>query len=76
MIVDLRFSRAEAIALATLFAGQFLFTSTEVRYFFIALYLALTVLLVVKGGPERRALLLDILLGRSTSGRSAPPSPD
>jgi cation:H+ antiporter len=75
-IADLRFSRAEAITLAVLFLAQFLFTTTEVRYLFIALYLALTVLLVIKGGSERRALLLEILLGRSTSGRSAPPSPD
>ena len=40
LIVDLRFTRTEALMLAVLFLGQFLFTTTETRYFFIALYLA------------------------------------
>jgi cation:H+ antiporter len=59
VICDLRFSRVEALGLAALFAGQFLFTSTEVRYLFIALYLLLSVFLL--RSPERRRLLLGLI---------------
>ncbi len=62
VIVDLRFSRFEAIALAALFGGQFLFTSTEVRYLFIALYLAIALGLLVSGGRERWRMLLMLVL--------------
>ncbi len=73
MIVDLRFSRAEAIALATLFAGQFLFTSTEVRYLFIALYLAISVGLLVSDGGVRWRLLLRIVLSSPQGERELHP---
>jgi cation:H+ antiporter len=70
-IVDLRFSRIEAVALAVLFLGQFAFTSTEVRYLFTALYLATTVgLLVVRGG-ERRAALASLVFSSPVPRRRA-----
>ena len=70
-ILDLRFSRIEAVALAVLFLGQFAFTSTEVRYLFTALYLAITVgLLVVRGG-ERRAALVSLVLSSPVPRRRA-----
>jgi hypothetical protein len=72
-ILDLRFSRIEAVALAALFLGQFAFTSTEVRYLFTALYLAITVgLLVVRGG-ERRAALVSLLFSSPVPRRRASP---
>jgi len=64
LIVDLRFSRIEAISLAALFLAQFLFTSTEVRYLFIGLYLALAAALLVQGGGRRRRDLFAILAGK------------
>jgi cation:H+ antiporter len=54
LIVDLRFSRTEALLLAALFLGQFLFTTTETRYFFIALYLAIALGMLVFDGSRRR----------------------
>jgi len=62
LIVDLRFSRIEAVVLAALFLGQFLFTSTETRYFFIVLYLAITLGIYVFGGPQRRSAFKAVLL--------------
>jgi cation:H+ antiporter len=62
LIVDLRFSRVEALILAALFLGQFLFTSTETRYFFIVLYLAITLGIYVFGGPQRRSAFNAVLL--------------
>jgi cation:H+ antiporter len=53
LIADLRFSRLEAVILAALFSGQFLFTSTEVRYAFIVAYLVIAVGLLAQG-PRRR----------------------
>jgi cation:H+ antiporter len=64
LIVDLRFSRLEAMALAALFLAQFLFTSTEVRYLFIGFYLALAAALLIQGGGKRRHDLFSILVGR------------
>ncbi len=58
VIADLRFSRFEAIVLATLFAGQFFVPSTEGRYVFIVVYLAMSLGLLVTGGGERWRLLL------------------
>ena len=69
MIVDLRFSRFEAIVLAALFGGQFLFTSTEVRYLFIALYLAIALALLVSDGGKRWRLLLQLAIGGSPGER-------
>lgn len=60
LICDLRFSRPEAVGLALLFGGQFLFTSTEVRYLFIAVYLAVALLLLACSS-ERRRLFLGLL---------------
>jgi cation:H+ antiporter len=61
LISDLSFSRKEALALAVLFLAQFMFTSTEVRYGFVVLYLALTVALLVAGGPKRRRIFFSML---------------
>jgi cation:H+ antiporter len=54
LIADMHFSRRDAIILAVLFAGQFAFPSTEVRYLFIAAYAAISVGMLVAGGAERR----------------------
>jgi cation:H+ antiporter len=59
VIADLRFSRPEAIALAVLFGGQFLFTSTEVRYLFTAFYLLLSALMLLSA--ERRRVFFGLL---------------
>ena len=59
LIADLRFSRKEAILLLTLFLGQFLFTSTEVRYLFIGLYFLLSVGLLFQ--RERRRDFFEIV---------------
>ena len=61
LISDLRFSRLEAAGLAALFLGQFLFTSTEVRYLFIALYLLTTAVLLF---GRRRADVFAMLFNR------------
>lgn len=65
LVVDLRFSRAEATALAALFLGQFLFTSTEVRYVFTGLYLAIAVGLLFLDDGTRRRRILSLLRPRS-----------
>lgn len=67
VIADLRFTRREGMALAALFAGQFLFTSTEVRYLFIAFYLLLSVGLLLSA--ERRRVFARLLF---SGPRSAP----
>jgi cation:H+ antiporter len=61
LIADMHFSRRDAILLAALFAGQFAFTSTEVRYVFIAAYLVISVVLLVAGGPVRRRMFFSLL---------------
>jgi cation:H+ antiporter len=72
LIADLRFRRPEALMLAALFLGQFLFPSTRVRYSFIALYLAIALGIFVFGGSRRRALFISLLLperrGRGETG--------
>jgi cation:H+ antiporter len=73
LVIDMRFSRAEAVLLALLFAGQFLFTSTEVRYLFIAFYLAISVGLLV-ADPRRRQLLWRLIVADPRSGAPAPES--
>ena len=60
LIADLRFSRKEALLLVTLFLGQFLFTSTEVRYLFIGLYFLISVGLLCQ--RERRRGFFKIVL--------------
>jgi cation:H+ antiporter len=67
LIADLRFSRIEALVLALLFAGQFLFTSTEVRYLFISLYLLISCLLLLSA--QRRRLFFGILFSLPGSDR-------
>jgi cation:H+ antiporter len=59
-IIDLRFSRVEGLMLALLFLGQFAFTSTEVRYLFIALYLVVALALLLRY-PDRRAQLISLI---------------
>jgi cation:H+ antiporter len=73
LVIDLRFSRGEAVLLALLFAGQFLFTSTEVRYLFIAAYLAISVALLVLD-PERRQLLWRLIVADPRNGPGPPHS--
>ncbi len=70
LIADLRFSRIEALALAALFGGQFLFTSTEVRYLFISLYLLISCLLLLSA--RRRQLFFGILFSFPRSDRARP----
>jgi cation:H+ antiporter len=75
LIVDRRFSRVEALTLAALFLGQFLFTTTETRYFFIALYLAIALGLFIGGGSYRRSEFVSLLLpGRLGDGGEPPGS--
>ena len=75
LVIDLRFSRGEAVLLALLFGGQFLFTSTEVRYLFIAAYLAISVALLAFDA-ERRQLLWRLIVAEpgsaSDSARAGP----
>ena len=71
LIVDLRFSRREAVLLAALFGGQFLFTSTEVRYLFIALYLAISVG-ILAFDAERRQLLWRLIVSDPRAGTGGP----
>ncbi len=61
LLVDLRFSRREAIALASLFVAQLVFPSTTIRWGFIAVYLALSVGLLSFRGAERRRLFFGLL---------------
>jgi cation:H+ antiporter len=67
LIADMHFSRRDAIMLAALFVGQFAFTSTEVRYLFIAAYLVISVVLLVSGGRQRRVMFFSLL--RPGAGR-------
>ena len=67
MICDLRFSRLEAVGLALLFGGQFLFTDTEVRYVFIAAYLLLSLVLLATS-PTRRRCFVALLTFRQGAG--------
>lgn len=69
LISDLRFSRIEAVLLAALFGGQFLFTSTHIRYFFIALYLLISVGLLLSS--SRRKTFFALLFGSPLSDRGS-----
>ena len=75
LIIDLRFSRGEAVILALLFAGQFLFTSTEVRYLFIAFYLAISLGMLI-GSPQRRTELWHLIFSDPRPGDGAPAPPE
>jgi cation:H+ antiporter len=71
LIVDLHFTRTEALLLVALFLGQFLFTSTEIRYFFTALYLGIAVGIFIFGRSRRRNQFISLLLtGRTAEGES------
>ena len=59
LVADLRFSRQEALLLVSLFLGQFLFSSTEVRYLFIGLYFLLSAGMLLQ--RERRRSFFDIV---------------
>jgi cation:H+ antiporter len=71
LIVDLRFTRREAVLLACLFLGQFLFTSTAIRYGFTAVYLAVALGLLWQPGGGRWLLLRAIALPGRYGGRAA-----
>lgn len=60
VVADLRVSRLEAVLLASLFAVQLVFPSTEVRLAFAVLYVVVALGLVVHSG-ERRAGLRGLL---------------
>ncbi len=57
LIIDLRFSRIEAAALAALFLGQFLFTSTEIRWLFTAAYLGIAAGLLAFSATRRSSFV-------------------
>ena len=65
VICDLRFTRTEALGLAALFGGQFMFTSTLVRYLFIALYLILSVAMLMN--PVRRRIFFGLFFSSPRS---------
>jgi cation:H+ antiporter len=69
LICDLRFTRVEALGLALLFGGQFLFTETEVRYFFIAVYLLLSGVLLATSARRRRTFV-GLIVPRRAGGDS------
>jgi len=60
LISELRFSRIEAVLLATLFGVQLVFPDTTVRIAFCVLYLAIFAMLLVSS-PRRRAAFLSLL---------------
>jgi cation:H+ antiporter len=60
VLANLTISRAEAVGLFVLFAGQFGFESTNVRYGFSGLYLLLFVVIVARDPRNRRGLWLSI----------------
>jgi len=62
LVVDLRFSRREALLLAAAFLAQFLITSTEGRYFFVVFYLVAAVGFYTFGPRSRRAAFNALLL--------------
>jgi cation:H+ antiporter len=73
LISDLNFSRKEALLLAALFLAQFMFTSTEVRYFFVVVYIALAAVFLFTGDPSRRKVFLSILKGPVRGGNAGRP---
>jgi cation:H+ antiporter len=60
VLADLEFSLRDAGMLFVLFATQVFFTSPEARYAYAGLYLALTVVVIVLGGRERRRALVGL----------------
>jgi len=75
LLADLRFRRVEAIAIAVLFGAQLFFPSTTVRYWFIGLYLLLSLIALGRDGRQRRAFFELVLpLRRGAARRSQPAS--
>ncbi|MEE8473828.1 MAG: sodium:calcium antiporter [Myxococcota bacterium] len=70
LIIDLRFSRVQALGLAALFLGQFAFTSTEVRYFYTGLYLLIALGLLVSRGGERGRMVAALIFSSPFPPRS------
>jgi cation:H+ antiporter len=78
LIADLRFRRAEALALALLFGAQLFFPSTAVRWGFIALYLLAFTAILVRGPVRQRRAFFALVLARPrppSGGPDAAPSP-
>jgi cation:H+ antiporter len=67
VICDLEFSRAEALALAGLFLGQFFFPGTHERYYFVVLYLLLSAAMLAS--PTRRRTFFGLLFSSPASDR-------
>jgi cation:H+ antiporter len=72
MLSDLSFSRKEALALAALFVGQLIFSSSAARWAFTGLYLLASVGLLTLGPKTQREAFLQLLLPQGMR-RSAPP---
>ena len=60
VIADLNFSLRDGAMLFVLFATQLFFTSPEARYAYALVYVALTIGMIVFGGPERRRALREL----------------
>lgn len=67
VLCDLRFTRGEALGLAGLFLAQFFFPGTDDRYYFIGLYLVLTVALLAT--RERRRDFFGLVFSLPASDR-------
>jgi len=64
VIADLRIGRSEGLLLATLFLGQLCFPSTQVRYFFIGVYLVVGAALLLRRGAGGSRAFRSLLFGR------------
>ncbi len=75
LIADLKFSRVEALCLAGLFAAQLFFPSTLIRWWFIALYLAIAAGLLLLGPSSQRSAFFGLVfsLPRSDSASDCEP---
>jgi cation:H+ antiporter len=60
VIADLRFSVREALILLVLFACQLVFTDASARYALSGLYLLMTFVVLVAGGPDKRRALREL----------------
>ncbi len=60
VIADLRFSVREAVVLFVLFACQLVLTDAVYRYALSGLYLTMTAVILVVGGPEKRRALREL----------------
>lgn len=71
LLADLRFSWREATVLLLLFAVQLVFPSTQVRWWFIGLYLLLSAGVLAFGPAKQRRAFFDLVLARPAAERSA-----